>query len=89
MTERAGTARPRTRLALDRTALSAAALAVLLVKLGVEHGRRLEVLAGCAAAVCALLNAGRPGWLGGARRLQAIGASTALTAVLVLVDLLR
>jgi uncharacterized membrane protein YidH (DUF202 family) len=49
-----GRSGPRTQLAWDRSALSAAALGALLLKLGVEHDVGVEIVAG---AVALLLSA--------------------------------
>ncbi len=43
-----GLAGPRTALAWDRTALAAAALAALIVKVGIAQDRRLDLVAGAA-----------------------------------------
>jgi uncharacterized membrane protein YidH (DUF202 family) len=90
---RPGFAGPRTELAWNRTILSVLALAVLLLKLGIDHHRPVEV----AAASAAVLQAG-VFWAAmrqcashetaTTHRAIFIGASaTALTTVLVAVGL--
>jgi uncharacterized membrane protein YidH (DUF202 family) len=79
-------ARERTHLAWDRTALSSAALSALLLKLGIEHSRWFEVAAGCAAGASALIITGAARWLDRRARLLAITLCIAVVAALIAVD---
>ncbi|GAB3564950.1 hypothetical protein GCM10027445_09640 [Amycolatopsis endophytica] len=81
----------RTALAWQRTALSAAVAAVLLLRSGLVRGAPLEIAAaGCAAAVVVLwfIAVRRPSTTGSARRILAaatlaVAAAGVLTAIQV------
>jgi hypothetical protein len=82
-----GTAPERTRLAADRTVLSACALSAVLIKIGVTQSRGLDVVAGCAvggvAVLAALRRRGIERW-----RLSSMSALVALGGALLLVQTL-
>jgi Domain of unknown function (DUF202) len=85
-----GSARERTELAWNRTALSAGALAALLLKVGIDHSRPLDVLAGASAVLAAATIAGlgqtRARWLGNQRVVIAgVTLLVTLTALLTVV----
>jgi hypothetical protein len=78
----AGLAPERTWLAWDRTALSAAALAAVLIKVGVAHSRPADVVAGGCAVVTAVVIG-----LTGRARARSLSAYTAVLACTGLVSL--
>jgi uncharacterized protein DUF202 len=81
-----GSARERTELAWNRTALSAGALAALLLKVGIDHSRPLDVVAGTVSVVAAATIAGlgqtRARWSG--RQQLAIAGVTLLVTLTAL-----
>jgi hypothetical protein len=82
------TARERTRLAGDRTILTACALSAVLIKVGAVRERVPDLVAGVLLAVVALLAFLRPLW-SSPRRLALMSALVALSSALVAVEALR